>query len=139
MRLVTEVRTVARNKLFPKPSSSFLSPAEVVSRLRAEFRHIAVDQQQGVAHAGQLIAQLERMKDLEPPPASPEEIQRLRSLQNQALFITLSDEAMSEFAYLAFGVIPGTPLFFGYSSPQHEEASRPLLERCASALDYDIE
>jgi hypothetical protein len=129
---------MAHNWLGPKPGSPYHSPANVIDQLRAEFLRVTVNAQKGAENVGKTIAQLNRMKTLSPPPASEEEIERLRSVQEQAVAVTFSDEASPEYAYLEVTLTPGYALFFGYSSPEHQEAARPLLERCASILGYEI-
>ena len=40
--------------------------------------------------------------------------------------------------YLSIIVRPNEGLLIGYSSQQHEDAAKPLVERCAAALGYEI-
>lgn len=130
---------MAHDRLFPRTGHKWLSPPEVVERLRSEFSTVKVDRKQGEAHVVRMIDQLTRMLHLTPPPASEAEIDRLRSVREQAVFLMFGESTDSDNGYLGTTVIPGEPLFFGYSSGRHQEATRPLLERCASALGYEIE
>jgi hypothetical protein len=61
---------MGHSRLFPKSGHTWLSPAEVVERLRSEFSTVTVDRKQGAAHVGKMIYQLTRLLDLTPPPAS---------------------------------------------------------------------
>jgi hypothetical protein len=129
---------MADRKLFPKSGSPYLTPTEVIARLHSHFRHVETDPDGGAAYLNSMVAQLTRMQDLSPPPAAPEEVERLRSLRGEAVSVVFCDDPRSEYAYLATTVIPETPLFFGFSSAHQEEASAELLARCASVLGYEI-
>lgn len=54
------------------------------------------------------------------------------------MLVVFADYTASEGECLSTAVIPREPLFFGFSSAQHEEAAGALLERCASVLGYEI-
>jgi hypothetical protein len=129
---------MAHRKLFPKLGSNCLSSSEVIARLKSHFKHVETDPEQGEAHVNKMVDQLTRMQFLTPPPATAEDIERLRSLRGQAVFVAFADDADSADACLTTTIIPGEPLFFGFSSSNHEEASNSLLERCALILGYDI-
>lgn len=129
---------MGHRKLFPKSGNKYLSPSEVITRLQAHFEHVEINQHQGATHVDKMVDQLTRMRFLSPPPATPEDIERLRSYRSQAVFVKFCDEPDSEHAYLTTTVIPGEPLFFGFSSSDQEEAAAKLLERCALILGYEI-
>jgi hypothetical protein len=129
---------MAHRRLFPKPGSDYLSPPEVIARLRSHFKHVRIDPEQGEAHVNKMVDQLTRMQLLTPPPATPEEIEHLRGLRGEAVFVMFADNPAFGEAYLTTTIIPGEPLFFGFSSVNHEEAACGLLERCALLLDYRI-
>jgi hypothetical protein len=129
---------MANRKLHPKSGCDYLSPSEVITRLQAGFKYVDLDPHQGQLRVDQMADQLTRMQFLTPPPATLEEIDRLRSLRKQAVFVTFYDNSDSEYCYLSTTVIPGEPLFIGFSSSQHEEHSAQLLARCAMLLDYDV-
>lgn len=58
---------MAHRKLFPKPGSDYLSPPEVVARLRFHFRHVQIDPQGGQTHVDNMFNQFARMQFLTPP------------------------------------------------------------------------
>jgi hypothetical protein len=121
------------HKLFPREGQSFLSPEEIVARLREEFRYVEVDPEGGADHVGDMIAYMLRLN------VAQAIVNELRQAQPRARRITVSDEATtSEWDSLHFVAIPDSPPFFGYHSSAHEQAVAPLLRRCAAALDYDI-
>src|SRR5262249_10873694 len=91
---------MAHRRLFPKPGSGALSSSDIIDRLRAEFRHVEVDHRQGIENAERMIAQLERMRQLSPAPASDDEIERLTRLREQAVFVVVSDNPEEADAYL---------------------------------------
>src|SRR4051812_5763816 len=129
---------MAHRKLFPKPGCDYLSPSDVIARLRSYFKHVQVDSQRGEAHVTRMVDQLTRMQFLTPPPATPEEIEHLQSLRGEAVFVLFADTSDFGDAYLTTTAIPGEPLFFGFSSANHEEAALGLLERCAMVLGYCV-
>jgi hypothetical protein len=135
--MVTEA-TMAFNRLYPKEGGRYLSPTEVIERLKQEFAQVEVDVAKGEVHVLRMIEQLARMQDFTPPPASPEDIERLRSVKNEARFVTVMSKSKDEDAYLSTCIISGEALFFDYSSARHEMMARPLLERFAAALNYEI-
>ncbi|MEZ6141878.1 MAG: hypothetical protein R3B84_15005 [Zavarzinella sp.] len=51
--------------------------------------------------------------------------------------VVLADDMASD-DYLSFILQPDEGPLIGYSSGQHEDAVRPLVERCAKALNYRI-
>jgi len=129
---------MAFNRLVPKEGGRYLPPGEVIERLQQEFAQVDVDIAKGEVHVLNMIAQLTRMQDFSPPPASSEDIERLRSAKNEARYVTVMGESKDQDAYLTTCIIPGETLFFDYSSARHEMMARPLLERIAAALDYEI-
>jgi len=112
---------------------------EAINRLSSEFANFHADREKGSEYVRQMLQQLTKMKHLTPPPATNEEITRLEGLQGESIFVSISDEANSGVSYLTTCIIPGQPLFFGYSSAKHQLAAQSLLDRCAAALDYEIE
>src|ERR1700722_10550745 len=129
---------MAHRKLFPPPGSDFLSPSDIVARLRSHFRHVQVDSQGGQTHLDKMVDQLTRMQFLTPPPATPEQIDRLRRVRAEAVLGAFADDPASEDTWLSTAMIPGEPLFFGFSSARHQEAAGALLERCAIVLGYEM-
>lgn len=120
------------HRLTPRPGQPFLSPSEVVRRLRVEFARVEADPNAGADHVGDMIAQFLRMR-------APQEIVEVhRRVQEQAVRVEVADEPTGE-AFLTFVAMPGEGLFIDYHSDAHEEASRELLRRCAEALGYEIE
>lgn len=121
------------HRLFPAEGCEYLSALSVVERLRAEFGFVDEDRAAGSDHVGGMIEQFLRMG----LPHLRAQISTLQSVRDEAVEIHLADD-VSEQA-LSFVVIPGEPLFVGYSSEQHEQETRSLLERCAGALGYEVE
>ncbi|HEX4796875.1 MAG TPA: hypothetical protein VH370_23995 [Humisphaera sp.] len=130
---------MAHDRLFPKAGFPFLAPTAVVDLLKREFNVVQVDVQEGRLHVEKLVEQLRRLQHLQSPPASEDEIERLEKSREESLYVVVADEHDHGPAYLKTYLIPAQPVFFGYSSRQHEQASRPLLARFASCLGYEVE
>src|SRR5688572_4791969 len=121
--------------LLPPDGHEYLSVDDVLDRLRDEFRFVEADAAAGVERVGDWIAQYGRLGRHEIPDLE-RAVERLEQVRGEAVQIALFDDPSSRHAYLSFTLIPGEPLLIDYSSPEHEEAVRPFVERCASALDY---
>jgi hypothetical protein len=120
------------HRLSPKVGQPYLSPSEVVRRLRDEFDFVDADREAGADHVGDMIAQFLRMR------APQEIIEAHRKAQPEAIQISVADEPAGE-AYLSFVAMPEEGLFIGYHSGGHERATEASLRRCAQALGYEIE
>ena len=119
------------HRLSPKPGRHYLTPSEVVRRLREEFAIVQADQDAGADHVGDMIAQFLRMR--------PQEIiETHRKAQTEAIRVTVADEAEGE-ACLSFVAMPDDGLFIGCHSGQHEQSTEGVLRRCAEALGYEAE
>jgi hypothetical protein len=119
------------HRLCPPDGRPFLEPEEVVERLREEFAYCDANADQGADDVGDMIAKL---IELEAPQAI---IDAAIAGRERSFSVTVADDMASE-EYLRFIVQPGEGPLIGYHSGQHEAAVRPLLERCARALDYGI-
>lgn len=134
------------HRLSPRFDQSWLTPDEVVERLREEFRFVQADREAGADHVGDMIAALLRMKAgrQRGRDASHESseidrvIARLELVRDDAMAMSVSDDPASEFEQLEFAIVPGEPILIGYSCRQHEDAGTLLAKRVAAALNYDV-
>jgi hypothetical protein len=121
------------HRLVPESECPPLDPGEVIRRLRREFVAVVEDREAGARHIDQMIAQFRRM-------GLPIEVTEAHhGMRGEAIRVVVTDDPESDVAYLDFVTMPGEGLFIGYHSGWHEDAARPLLERCARALGYRIE
>src|SRR4051812_8996384 len=116
----------------PKHGRDYLTPSEVVRRLREEFAIVQADQDAGADHVGDMIAQFLRMR------APREIIEAHRKAQPEAIRVTVADEAEGK-ACSSFVAMPDDGLFIGCHSGQREQSTEGLLRRCAEALGYEAE
>jgi hypothetical protein len=130
---------MAHDRLFPKSKKPFLTPEDVLARLSTEFSGLRVDRKQAEEHMRRMIQQLRLMSDLTPPPASKEQIARLEQVTADSIYVVIADAGTPNGVSLTACIIPGEPLFFGYSSSKHQADTRSLLLRCARSLQYEIE
>jgi hypothetical protein len=119
------------HRLEPIEGQAYLDPEEVARRLADEFAYCDVDAAQGADDVGDMLAKL---IELQAPQAVIDEVAASRE---RALRITIADNSASD-DYLRFIVRPNDGLLIGYHSAQHEAATKPLLDRCAAALSYEI-
>jgi hypothetical protein len=127
-----------KNWLLAKEGHIYLPPRLVIVRLENEFAYVESIDQEGQQHVAELIKQLPRNKKWGGNAVDGNYLDHLRKVQNDATFIYFGDDAGPEDAILSIALVPGTPLAVDFSSPKHQQATRPLLERCAHVLGYDI-
>ena len=125
------------HELTPKADQPYLTPKEVVRRLRKAFKYVDASASRGAKSIDEGIAY---MLGAQQTGASftNEEIERSRSVRNKSIDIIVADESAPD-VVLSVLVEPNERLFFGYESGEHEDAAKPLLERIAKVLDYKIE
>ena len=104
-----------------------LPPAEVVARLQREFRHVIVDERQGVQYAA------ERMLDARRRGATTE-ADRLSDVLGEALEIIATDDVRSDHEFLKLFVVPGEHPVARFFNNEHQRDSEALLKRCELAL-----
>jgi hypothetical protein len=126
---------------FEDVDEEFLAPDEIIRRLRAEFPVVEIDKDAAIEMIQERLDYAERKiaRGDDPYPETEEKLARLRSGINDAYLVSLADDPKTKTKYLQTVVMPCEPLFFGYTSDKHQQASKPLLKRCAKALDYYIE
>ncbi|PQO31652.1 hypothetical protein [Blastopirellula marina] len=117
--------------LSPPDGAAYLDPEEVFRRLREEFDYTAIDRDEGADVVGEIVAKLVELN------APQEVIDFQRASQDRAIQVVIANDATSD-DYLQFTVKPNNGIFIGYSSSQHESATRRLVERCAQVLNYQI-
>jgi hypothetical protein len=134
------------HRLQPRPGQPFLSPDEVVNRLREELPHVCVDREAGSDHVGDMIVQFLRMKEgyqqrKSPPPEAAkldEHIERLTRSRGDALYASIDGSPADDDAAISFAVVPGEPIIVGYASRRHEDLATPLIEQVARILEYEM-
>ena len=119
------------HRLEPHAGQAYLDPREVATRLQEEFSCCDIDAEQGMDDAGDMLAKLIELKA---PQAIIDEVSAGRE---HSLRVTVADDNASD-NYLSFLVRPNNGLLIGYYSATHERTCRPMLERCATALNYQI-
>lgn len=122
------------HELTPKAGQQYLLPEEIVQRLRKAFKYVDASRSRGAESIEQSIQYMRRSGAF-----SDEEIVRLRNIKDRAIEVIVADELTPGLAYLSMVIEPDEKLFFSYESRSHEEAAKPLLERIARLLDYDLE
>jgi hypothetical protein len=118
------------HSLTPPPGTPHLSPEEIVRRLREEFAYVEVDREEGGDFVGNMVAKLIELK------APQAVIDQHMAARDHAFSIFIADAPASTEVYLQFVAMPEKGPFISYHSRQHQEAAKPLLDRCAHALDY---
>lgn len=122
------------HELTPKAGKRYLLPEEIVQRLRMAFIYVDASRSRGAESIERSIQYMRQSGAF-----SDEEIARLRNIKDRAIEVIVADELAPGLAYLAVVIEPDEKLFFSYESRSHEEATKPLLERIATVLDYDLE
>jgi hypothetical protein len=122
------------HELSPRSGSPFLTPEEVVRRLRAAFPSVHVDPERGAAGVD---AQLAHMRRIAGPgqPFSTAEVEEKQRNRGRAVHVAVTDAGVT----LATVVEVDEGLFFAYESAAEEGSAVRLVERMAEALGYDWE
>ena len=120
-------------------SGNFPSATEIAARLATEFAYVKTDADEGMKRARERAEWIERAPErvfLGRHKEALEGAARLKNLApGEALAIEFGDDSKSMKRIV---VIPGEPINFGYASKDDEAASKPLVERCARALDCEV-
>ena len=124
-------RLVARN------GQRYLSPRGVVARLVSEFPSVTSSEEEGRRYVRGLIERLLAIRQSGDIPIDNEYLERLTRAESGAIYVYFEDWSSTN-VHLGMVVIPGEPLFFTYTSGAQEQATHPLLVRCAKVLDYEI-
>ena len=125
------------HELTPKAGQPYLAPEEVVRRLRDAFKYVDASASRGAASIEQGIEYMVRARH-SGAPFTDEEIERLRRVKDKAIDVIVAEESGADLTYLSVLIEPDEKLFFDYESGEHEDAAKPLLERIAKVLDYQI-
>jgi hypothetical protein len=118
-------------------SGVFLAPDEVVRRLHLEFAALDANAEEGREYVRNMLTRVLELK-ARGIDRGDDYAGRLQRAEPHSVALFIADDASAEYAHLSCCCMPGEPLFFSYTSRQHEEAARPLLERCARVLGYAI-
>ena len=124
--------------LLAKEKRIYLRPRVVIARLEREFAYVEASDEEGRQHVTQLILELPKIRKWGQITVDSKYLEHLHQVRNEAVYIYFGDNPGPEDAILGTAVIPGNPLPVDFSSPEHQQATRPLLVRCASVLGYDI-
>jgi len=117
--------------LDPRPGCPHLDPDEIVRRLEDEFEVCDVDADAGQKFAADVLAKLIELR------APQNYVDELAKGRNRARMVLIADDPSSE-DYLDFMICPNRGIVIAHYSGRHQNATRPLLKRCARALDYVI-
>ena len=122
------------HQLWPTRGQPFLSPDDVVRRLREAFPIVRVDQQRGIA---ELEAQLAYMRRVAGPsqPFTVTDVDRRHRHRGSAVHVTVVEGDI----ILATVVEVEEGLFFSYLSEAEERDAYSLVGRVAAVLGYDCE
>jgi hypothetical protein len=118
--------------LCPPDGRDPLPVTEVVRRLRDAFPLVRLDADRGRNYVGRIIAGM--VQDRHTLSRKQSRLAELRETQDQAVWVSFgdADEVLANCCLL-----PGKELFFCHPNELRGPA-RPLLERCAAALRYDL-
>ena len=123
--------TLMATRLLPPEEGLKLSAGEIVRRISDEFEHVETDAEEGKDHVGTMIETFVRLK-------APQAILDWHiNVRDSAVRVWVADHPSDELGYVTFVAMDGGDVFIDYSSKQHEERARPIVERCQKALGYD--
>ncbi len=118
--------------LFPHEGHDWLPIDEVLDRLRTEFRIVDVDPDGGQDHVGDMIAATLRFSDALPHKQA--QLATLQAVRDSAVYVTFGD---SDDITASCCLMKDSALFFD-SREEIDGPARPLVERLAGALNYEL-
>src|SRR5262245_23976623 len=119
-------------KLYPPKAGQAHPTSDVIFRLRNEFRIVDTNPHDGRAHVAAMIAATLPFSDSLPHKQA--QLTRLREIQDAAVYVRFGD---SDDLTASCCLLPDTELFF--ASPEAINGlARPLVERCARVLGYEL-
>ena len=123
------------------PEDGYYKPVpELLKRLRREFAdRITIDKDEGRESVLRQVAYMKYLRERGTPQWSDEDIMELESKADESYVVHVCDPEISRDWEITTTLIPDTDIVVGYASPQHEAAVRPLLERFAKAIQYEID
>src|SRR5262249_45458957 len=107
------------------PGTGFLTPDEIIERLRTAFAVVDTNAAEGVAHSGRLLQRLRQMG------GPPNVIEHLEQNYERSVAVVVMDSAGSSPDTLTFVLVPGK----GFSIYARRDLL-PMVERCRLALGY---
>jgi hypothetical protein len=114
--------------------------SEIVRRLRVQFAHVIVDAEAGAKRARAMADQVERVSPNVLPNFHAQMLAHAAQMRElpigDAVVIAFGDSA--DLVVTTF-VATDNGIKFGYGSREEERLSRPLIDRCARALDCKVE
>jgi hypothetical protein len=119
-------------KLFPFGGHDWLAINEVLDRMRTEFRFVNADPDGGQDHVGDVIAATLRFSD--DLPHKQAQLADLQSVRDSAVYVTFRD---SDDVAASCCLMNDCALFFD-SADEIDGPARPLVERLAGALNYEL-
>jgi len=131
-------KTPARSEdlLEPRNGNHFLVVPVILFRVQQSFAYMEADEEVGRLHVEQLKEDIRA--NIHNVIEKTRRLENLQEVQNHAVYVRWGDSPASEMEYLSAVLIPGEAIRVNYESTRHKESSRPLLERFASILDYQI-
>jgi hypothetical protein len=125
--------------LLPK-SGTFHSPETVIELLAREFAHVRVDRERAM---GELRRHIHWIENANPSiflgrhPEALAQAEKLKRAQSEdVLWIEFGDNPICCRSLVLW---PGSSVSFGYADDNDERLARPILERCAAALQCELQ
>jgi hypothetical protein len=123
-----------------EPRSGVLPPLDtIVELLKREFAYVRVDREGAMARLRRHIQRLEQTDPSMFLGRHADVLAHLDQLKKttleQVLCVEFGDDEKTARDFVLW---PGDSIKFGYRGDEDERDARPVLERCAAALDCDL-
>jgi hypothetical protein len=137
-RRAPEASPRIENLLEPADPDSYLRVSVILSRIKSEFDYVETDGAAGQRHVEAMIHAVRDHAATSENEDYRERIRYLTTALPEAVHVRCGDNPTSESEFLSAVLVPGEPIPLVYESLAHEMGSRPLLQRLAKALGYNI-
>jgi hypothetical protein len=124
--------------LMPGKGGRYLSPGEVIARVKAAFPYFEATAEGTRAQVLECMSQLAFVAAQGRAAADDWYLDKLERLQNAALYLCFGDDPGDGGTMLGALMLPGQPICVEPLAQAHPERAHALIARCALALGYEI-
>jgi hypothetical protein len=124
--------------LMPRKGGRYLSPCEVIARVKAAFPYFEATAEGTRAQVLECMSQLAFVAAQGRAAADDWYLDKLERLQNAAIYLCFGDDPGDDETMLSALMLPEQPLCVEPLVQAHPERAEVLIARCASALGYEI-
>ena len=119
----------------------YLDICELVSVLTDEFSYLVLDSSRGREGNDAIVEYYQRRKSISVDADAQFDaiIDDFVSKRDRSWHLIIADRSNFKESHLSTLVVPDHPIYFGFSSPEHEAAGLPLFDLFSHSTGYEVE